>query len=104
MTRWPIFASAGSTSGPIAATTPHGSCPAMVGLGLGGNPVALRGWLFGPAVLVQVGPAHAGRLHLDHDLAGARGRVGERHQFQVLLAGKHDALHGFLRHFALEGV
>jgi hypothetical protein len=31
MTRWPIRACAAGTPGPIAATMPHGSCPAIVG-------------------------------------------------------------------------
>ena len=29
------------TPGPTATTTPHGSCPAITGLGLAGRPVAL---------------------------------------------------------------
>src|SRR5712671_4433058 len=38
MTRWPTRAIFSLTAGPIAATTPHGSCPPMTGLGLTGRP------------------------------------------------------------------
>ena len=51
----------------------------------------------GPAILVQVGPAHAGGFHLDDDLAKARRWVGKRHQFQLAITGEYDALHDFLR-------
>src|SRR5579862_8333621 len=41
MTRWPICACAAGTPGPIAATMPQGSCPAMVGSdGAASPPVA----------------------------------------------------------------
>src|SRR5215472_8931209 len=38
MTRWPTRATLSLTPGPIAATTPHGSCPPITGFGLTGNP------------------------------------------------------------------
>src|SRR6516165_4746775 len=38
MTRWPRRAILSLTPAPIAATTPHGSCPAMTGSGLTGSP------------------------------------------------------------------
>src|SRR5260370_1221889 len=38
MTRWPICAWAAGMPGPIAATMPHGSCPAMVGSVATGRP------------------------------------------------------------------
>src|SRR5215472_1269468 len=38
MTRWPIRAIFSLAPAPIAATTPHGSCPAITGSGLTGNP------------------------------------------------------------------
>src|SRR5260370_26989429 len=38
MTRWPTRAIFSLTSGPIAATTPHGSWPPMTGFGLTGRP------------------------------------------------------------------
>src|SRR3954451_21625813 len=41
MTRWPIWACAALTPGPIAATMPQGSCPAMVGsVGAARPPIA----------------------------------------------------------------
>src|SRR5204863_282294 len=41
MTRWPICACAALTPGPIAATMPHGSCPAITGsLAAGLPPIA----------------------------------------------------------------
>src|SRR5439155_13073125 len=38
MTRWPTCAIFSLTPEPIAATTPHGSCPPMTGFGLTGRP------------------------------------------------------------------
>ena len=53
-----------------------------------GRAAALR-----PPVLVQVAAAHARRLHLDDDLAFARGRIGEVHQLELAFAGKHHPAH-----------
>ena len=53
------------------------------------------------AVLMQVAAAHARRLHLDDDIVSFRRGIGELHQFQLALAGKHNAAHGFLRLFLL---
>src|SRR5215217_7041458 len=50
-----------------------------------------------PAILVQVAAAHAGGLHLDDDLALARGRIGELHQLELALAGKDNPAHSTLR-------
>src|SRR6202035_5010854 len=52
---------------------------------------------FGPAVLVQIAAAHARGLHLDNDLAGARGRVRKLHQLDLAPAREDYAAHRFLR-------
>src|SRR5260221_6800016 len=51
----------------------------------------------GAAVMMQVAAAHAGRLHLDHDIMGIGGGIFERHQFQPTFAREYNAAHGFLR-------
>src|SRR5882757_5542033 len=58
----------------------------------GGLRLALRA-----AVLMQVAAAHAGRLHLDHDVMSIRSGVGELHQFQSALAREYNAAHRVLR-------
>ena len=62
----------GSTAEPTATTTPQGSWPAMTGSGFGGKPRRLARLALRAAILVQVAAAHAGRLHLDHDLVRTR--------------------------------
>jgi hypothetical protein len=45
------------------------------------------------AIAVQVAAAHARRLDLEHDLARARRRVLEFHQFKLAVSGKDDTTH-----------
>jgi hypothetical protein len=93
MMRWPTRAIFSLTSGPIAATVPHGSWPPMTGFGLTGRPPIDSPPDFGPAVLMQIAAAHAGGLHLDDDLTGSRGRVRKLHQLDFTLALEDHAAH-----------
>src|SRR2546422_300738 len=52
-----------------------------------------RGRVAGGAVRVQVAPAHAGGLHGDEDLTGARRGVGEVTQLQLPVAEENYATH-----------
>jgi hypothetical protein len=45
---------------------------------------------------MQIATAHAGRFHLDDDLALARRRIGEIHQFELAFARKYDPAHPYL--------
>src|ERR1700730_8748305 len=56
--------------------------------------LATRFW---PAILVQIAAAHPRGLHLDNDLAGARGRVRKLHQLDFAPAREDYAAHRFLR-------
>ncbi len=48
-----------------------------------------------PAIRVQIGAAHPGRLDLQDHIPGTRGRIGELPQRQLAVSEKDDALHGF---------
>ncbi len=66
-------------------------------IGIDGEPDAAAA-VARPAVLMQVGAAHARCLHLDHHLAGAGRGVGKFHERELTVAGEHDAAHlTFLR-------
>src|SRR5260370_11063667 len=54
------------------------------------------GLVAGRAVELQVAPAHAGGLDLEHHLARARGRVGELPNLELAISREHDAAHGRL--------
>jgi hypothetical protein len=54
------------------------------------------GLALGSAIVMQVAAAHAGSLHLDHDIMGVGSGIGELHQFQPAIAREYNAAHRFL--------
>src|SRR5260370_1623031 len=67
------------------------------GIGIGRYAGTCPGQVLRAAVLVQVGPAHAGGLHFKHHFPRSWRGIGESHDLDSPFAGKHDATHGFLR-------
>src|ERR1700761_3349650 len=49
-----------------------------------------------PAILVQIAPAHAGRLHLHDHFVRARRWVTELHQIQLATAREYNTTHSSL--------
>src|ERR1700730_11676237 len=62
-----------------------------------GRPADRLATRFWPAILVQIAAAHPRGLHLDDDLAGARGRVRKLHQLDLAPAREDYAAHRLLR-------
>jgi hypothetical protein len=62
----------------------------------GGQAGGARRLDFRPAILMEIGSAHAGGFHLEHDLTRPRRRVGEVHDVECPVAREHDAAHGVL--------
>src|SRR5437868_4926431 len=48
------------------------------------------------AIELEVRAAHAGSLHLEHDLAGAGRRIGEASQLDLAIAEENDAAHALV--------
>ena len=65
-----------------------------VGIGIGGASIGRGGGVAGRPIRMQVTAAHAGRLHLEDDLAGTGRGIGKLLDLELTIAEEHDAAHG----------
>src|SRR6184192_3031917 len=93
--RSPTLASAAVTPAPTATTTPHGSCPAMVGSVLGAMPVPARGWPFGRRYWWRSDP-HIPDAFISSTTSPGPGVGSAKFRVDGPVTREHDAAHGVL--------
>jgi hypothetical protein len=91
----------GTDARPCRHDDAAGLVPGNDGIGARRYAGACPGQVLRAAVLVQVGPAHAGGLHFKHHFPRSRRGIGEGHDLDGTFTGKHDATHGFLRFLSI---